>query len=415
MTMHATIIRTWIPDLSVGFVVLLFGLWEASTNLYSDFDTTVIPWIVVLGTTTAVTLVRKAGWWSLAILWLLLIVQATTMTDVMIVELAIVGVAFGLARWGSKTLLWTSGLSIPIATFFTLGYIGLLAGGIWRTRIARNLIVPLLDGGISWPLVILPMIAGMLALPWFAGLAARYWGTARDSRLSQAEAEAEAFAAHHERTQMEEIATLREGQARLARDVHDVVGHSLTVILAQAESAQFVDSADSEALKATMANIARSARSSLQEVRAVLSSPDGDLEYRTDLDTLIEATRASGNDITVTDSGAPRPLPPELATVAFRVLQEMLTNAIKHGRRDTAITITRDWGDQLRIAVTNHAEPGADGPEPSRGNGIDGMRRRLASVGGSLRVHIAAEPGAIFVASASLPLRAGRLVGTVGA
>jgi signal transduction histidine kinase len=213
---------------------------------------------------------------------------------------------------------------------------------------------------------------------------------------------------------MEEIATLREGQARLARDVHDVVGHSLTVILAQAESAQFLDGADSEALQATMANIAKSARSSLQEVRAVLASPDGNLELRTDLDTLIDATRASGNDIAVADTGVLRPLPPELATVAFRVLQEMLTNAIKHGRRDEAITVLRDWGDELQLTVTNHVDDRTDAPAASSGNGIDGMRRRLESVGGSLDVRGASESREIFTASATMPVRAGQALRTVG-
>jgi signal transduction histidine kinase len=414
--MRATIIR--VPDLVVGGLVLLLGFWEAYGNHLSGLDTTVIPWIVAIGTAAAVALVRRAGWCSLAILWLLLVLQATTMTDIMIVELAIVGVAFGLARWGSKALLWASGASIPIATFFGLGYIGLLADGIWSTRIARNLIVPIVDSGIRWPVVVLPMIAAVLALPWFVGLATRYWGAARASQQSQAEAEAEALSAYRERTQMEEIANLREGQARLARDVHDVVGHSLTVILAQAESAQFINSADPEALKRTMANIAESARSSLQEVRAVLVSPDGDPGHRTDLDALIDATRASGNDISVTDAGAPRPLPPELATVAFRVLQEMLTNAIKHGRRDTAITVAREWGDLLRITVTNSiggdpdAVAGSRDDQPS-GNGIGGMRRRLESVGGSLEVSAASGTPGVFTASAALPVRAGRMLGAV--
>lgn len=412
--MHSTIARAWVPDLVAGLAVLVLGFWEASANFSSGFDRTITPWFVVIGTAAAVGLVRRNGWFSLAILWLLLILQSATVTDVMLVEIAIVGVAFGLARWGSKALLWASGLSIPVATVFALGYIALLARGIWGTRIARNLIVPLLDSGISWPLVVLPMIAGMLALPWFVGLATRYEGAARASQRSQAEAEAEASLAHHERTQMEEIAMLREGQARLARDVHDVVGHSLTVILAQAESAQFVDSADSEALKRTMATIAQSARSSLQEVRAVLASPDGNLEHRTDLDTLIDSTRASGNDIAVTDTGLPRPLPPELATVAFRVLQEMLTNAIKHGTREESITVARDWGDHLLIIVTNHAEIGPDAPITSSGNGIDGMRRRLESVGGSLHVHGTSGSDAVFTASALLPVRAGRALGTVG-
>jgi signal transduction histidine kinase len=450
--MHSPIVRAWAPDVAIGLVILLLGFWEAYTNAYSGYSGGSVTLVVAFGTALAVALVRHAGWWSFGILWVLLVLQAATTTDLMVVELAVVGVAFGLARWGSRPLLWASGLSIPIATFFAISYVGILANGLWGTRVLRNLIVPLVDSGISWPLVVLPMIAGVLALPWFAGLAARYWGAARVSQRSQSEAEAEALSAQLERARMTEIASLREGQARLARDVHDVVGHSLTVILAQAESAQFLDSADPAALKRTMANIAATARTSLQEVRGVLASPDGDPEHRTDLDTLIDTTRASGNEIIVTDLGSPRPLPPELATVAFRVLQEMLTNALKHGRRDGAIAVTRQWDDRLRLTVTNHADvaaaagaevadkaDGADGADGvgtgaveaadttgatdaaavvdvadvARGSGIAGMRRRLESVGGALEVRDNTADTSVFTITAELPVRAGRSLETV--
>ena len=406
MTMHSGIARSWLPDLLLALIVLVFGMVEALVGLVTGLDNTVTPWLVTVGIALAVALVRHFGWGSLAILWLVFLVQSAGVGDVMLVELAIIGVAFGLSRWGSRALLWASGISIPIATAFALAYIGVLAQGLWATRIARNLIIPLTDAGISWPLVVLPLIAGILALPWLAGLATRYAIAARTSRQSQEVAEADAELAHRERSQMEEIALLREGQARLARDVHDVVGHSLTVILAQAESGQFVDSGDPEALKRTMANIALTARSSLQEVRAVLSSPDGTTQHRTDLDALVDATRASGSDIFVTDTGVPRPLPPELATVAFRVLQEMLTNSIKHGTRDSAIAVSRDWGEQLRIQVTNHARQDSSMPGSAGGNGIEGMRRRLASVGGHFEMRGASAVDPTFTASASLPIRA---------
>jgi signal transduction histidine kinase len=255
------------------------------------------------------------------------------------------------------------------------------------------------------------MIIGVLGLPWLAGLAVRSRKAAIASQLSQSHAEAEAESANQERSQMEEIAMLREGQARLARDVHDVVGHSLTVILAQAESAPFLDHTDPAALTRVMANIAESARSSLREVRAVLASPAGS-GHRSDLDALIDETRASGKHISVTDAGDPRPLPPELAAVAFRVLQEMLTNAIKHGQRDTAIAVTRVWDDRLRVTVTNTIGGDARAPATATatetGNGIGGMRRRLESVGGSLTAHGASGDGAHFAVTATLPVRARR-------
>ena len=104
--------------------------------------------------------------------------------------------------------------------------------------------------------------------PWLLGLALRFSARSQASRRSQVVAEAE-------RDQAAEIARLRDEQTRLAHDVHDVVGHSLAVILAQAESAQFRDDEDTEALKQTMTNIATSARGSLEDVRQVLAATSG--------------------------------------------------------------------------------------------------------------------------------------------
>jgi signal transduction histidine kinase len=211
--------------------------------------------------------------------------------------------------------------------------------------------------------------------------------------------------------------------------VHDVVGHSLAVILAQAESAQFREDDDSAALKQTMANIATSARGSLEDVRQVLAATSGagaPAARQADLDSLVEGVRASGHEVESTLVGAPQPLPPELEVVAFRVLQEMLTNAIKHGRRDRPVRVERHWEGDLRIEVRNEVTttpeetrpitvgPGPDdtgpldtGPPDTGGQGLAGMRRRLESVGGRLDVRRRSDPPT-FTATAWVPLRAAR-------
>jgi signal transduction histidine kinase len=398
--------RSWAPDLTAGVIVLALGLWEAFGNLASGYGNGV-SLLVVIGTAAAVALVRWAGWWSLSILWGMLIAQARTTTDLMLVELAIAGVTFGLSRWGSRALLWASGLSIPVATVLGAAYFSALARGFWATRVARNLFILLADNNIAWQLVVLPLIAGVLTLPWIAGLAARYWSAARVSQRSQKDAETAVLVAERERARMAEFAVLREEQARLARDVHDVVGHSLTVILAQAESGQYI--ADTTALKRAMANIATTARSSLYEVRAVLS-PEG-AAHLSDLDALIATTLRSGQAIETVTAGTPRPLPPELAAVAFRVLQEMLTNAIKHGRRGGTITVSREWVDRLVISVTNEIAEDQQLIAATGGSGIEGMRRRLESVGGFLDVRPDLDDRAHFTIAASLPLRANRALG----
>jgi signal transduction histidine kinase len=106
-------------------------------------------------------------------------------------------------------------------------------------------------------------------------------------------------------------------------------------------------------------------------------------------------------------------MPPDLEVVAYRVLQEMLTNAIKHGRRDAAVGVERHWEGELRIEVRNviGTEVGEADPEPTRpiataGQGLVGMRRRLEAAGGRLDVRRREEPGgATFTATAWVPVR----------
>jgi signal transduction histidine kinase len=131
------------------------------------------------------------------------------------------------------------------------------------------------------------------------------------------------------------------------------------------------------------------------------------------MDELVDNLRSSGHDVDLVEVGTPRPLPPELDTVAYRVLQEMLTNAIRHGRRDQPINVERHWHDGLRLEVRNAIDATADETQPipavgtaHGGHGLDGMQRRLASVGG--RLHVQRHDGdasVTFTATAWIPLR----------
>jgi signal transduction histidine kinase len=257
----------------------------------------------------------------------------------------------------------------------------------------------------------------VVAAPWPAGLMMRFLEQASTSQASMLAAEEAAAGAWRETEHAREVAHLRDQQTRLARDVHDVVGHSLAVILAQAESGQYLG--DTVKLKKTLRTIATSARSSLQDVRQVLSSTQDTSVERGDtdrFDSLIAGVRDSGHEIVATELGTPRQLPPEAAAVAYRVFQEMLTNAIRHGRRDRPITTERYWpptlspggfADTLRIAVTNVAEAsGHDGA--GAGRGLDGMRRRLEAIGGHLDVRRREQPaGPTFTVTAYVPVRSG--------
>jgi signal transduction histidine kinase len=337
--------------------------------------------------------------------WCICALQVLTGTQLLMAELAIGIVAFGTARWGSAVTVVASALSIPVAAGITVFWID---SGVFFSALDtagfRSLVDQTSRLDDRWQVSAALLGMSVLGVPWLAGLALRFSSRAQQSRASQEVAEAE-------RDQAEEIARLREEQAQLARDVHDVVGHSLAVILAQAESAQYLDEVDTQGLKRTMENIATSARSSLDDVRQVLSSTSGTAVTPTrhaDLDSLIEGVRASGHEVLASEVGMPQPMPPELDVVAFRVLQEMLTNAIKHGRRDQPVRVERHWEGDLRIEVTNAVAQATEETQPIQavpgGQGLDGMRGRLEAVGGRLDVRRRIDPST-FTATAWVPLR----------
>jgi len=403
--------RPWAPDVLAGLLVLVVALWDANRD--TSVTSTTGALFVVIGLAVAVALSRHAPGAALAVAWLVGLVHLVSGTGPMVSEVLLAVVAFGCARWGSTAVVWLSGLSIPLAAAVavlwldpSVFYDSLRVAGV--QGLARSAY----DGSNGWRVPAGLLGTALLMAPWLLGLALRFSARSQASRASQVEAEAE-------RDQAAEIARLREDQARLARDVHDVVGHSLAVILAQAESAQYLDDVDTEGLKRTMTNIATSARSSLDDVRSVLASTQGAAvpAQQGDLESLLDGIRASGHVVESTVVGTPQPMPPELEVVAFRVLQEMLTNAIKHGRRDRPVLVERHWEGDLRIEVQNaideegagdlsldDTQPVTAARSPETGQGLDGMRRRLDAVGGRLDVRRRTDPPR-FTVTAWVPVR----------
>ena len=356
--------------------------------------------IVTTGSALACALARHQGATALGVVWLTGLVHLWFGDQVMVTQLSVAYVAFALACWGGRSVLWASLASIPVGTLLVTTHVLDLLG-----------LDPVRGSGplsmvIGNYLLVGPVAALILGVPWLAGLAVR---TARSARVSQqARVEAEQEAARSD-----EIARLRAEQTRLARDVHDVVGHSLAVILAQAESAQFRDLKDERMIQETLANIAATSRRSLHDVRSVLSSTNDGSEAEvsggTDLNDLVEGVRTAGNEVEATVSGTPRPLPPEIHVVAYRTLQEMLTNALKHGRRGTTVRVDQYWDDGLYLEVENTVDTLAASSQDGPGLGQQGMVRRLESVGGRLDAGRATVDGEErYVARAWLPVRAAR-------
>ncbi len=415
-------LRAWLPEGALGVAVLLGGLLEVLDRDVPGPVPVVPTATVVVAVAAAVALSRRQPAAALVIVWLTALGQVATGTSVLTVEFAVAVVAFGCARWGRPATVVLSGLSIPAAAGFGLLLVTRGSYGFFRDI---NVLQELVDSAyrFSDTLLVGAVVLGLLtlAVPWLAGLLLRATARAQRSEVRQEQAEADTARALRETEQAREIAQLRDQQARMARDVHDVVGHSLAVILAQAESAQYRPD-DPAALKVTMATIATSARTSLQDVRRVLAGPQDALPTPNGaFEELLEGVRRSGTEVVATESGSPRPLPPELDVVAHRVVQEMLTNAMRHGRHDRPVTLERHWPEggwdrDLRIEVRNATPLPDSDPDPTApvpvddgppGQGLDGMRRRLESVGGRLDVRRREEPdGPTFTVTAWVPVSA---------
>jgi signal transduction histidine kinase len=286
------------------------------------------------------------------------------------------------ARHGSAATLWASGVLTPLAYVLT---------GAFLANPATDAVQRAEQAGLAaapTTLVTLALaVAAPLALPWLLGAGLRWRDRAERDRAALLRAEVET-AASQQRT-------------RLAHDVHDVVGHSLAVIVAQADSVRYLDATTPPEVQRILDTIADSARSSLTEVRHVLTE-DASARRDTDLDGLIDAFPSGAGTVRDRVVGVARPLPPDTAAVAHRVLQEMLTNVMKHGDGGT-VEVMRDWRDGLRVAVTNGVRPGVE-PSPS-GLGLASLRQRVTAAHGTLEVH---RDSARFTVEARLPLRGGQ-------
>jgi signal transduction histidine kinase len=222
-------------------------------------------------------------------------------------------------------------------------------------------------------------------------------------------AEERAEAERHDRERGEELAAAQE-RARISRDMHDVLAHSLSAIIGQARVARFDDSRTAPAL----ATIEETARESLHEIRGILRLlRAGDTEARpqpglADLSELVDRARSLGCAVTQTADGAPLSVSGAGQLAVYRFVQEAITNVTKHAYPGAAVDLALRWGDdQLTVTVANdHVRTGTQ-PEAATGMGLRGMRERLLAVGGSLATAGAdgAGPGR-FAVTAVVPARA---------
>jgi signal transduction histidine kinase len=196
-----------------------------------------------------------------------------------------------------------------------------------------------------------------------------------------------------------------EERTRIAREMHDVVAHHMSMIAVRAETAPYRLAGLPEDAQAELATIATAARSALTDMRrllGVLRSPDGEEAARApqpglpEVEGLVETARAAGVDVTCELSGI-QAVPGTVGLTAYRILQEALANAARHAPDGPVRVDGRGFADRLELSVRNRL---AGPPGRSEGHGLIGMRERAALLGGTLT---AGPRGAEFVVIATLP------------
>jgi signal transduction histidine kinase len=249
------------------------------------------------------------------------------------------------------------------------------------------------------------MLAGPSLIAWVLGDSMRYrraYYASLEERAARLEAERDAQA---------QVAAAAE-RARIARELHDVIAHNVSVMVVQADGASYTLDSEPDRARQALAAIATTGRQALAEMRRMLGVLRRDEEGTGtgraplpgigQLGELLEQTRAAGLPVSFRVEGVPQPLPEGAALAAYRIVQESLTNTRKHaGPQATAQVTLRYLEDGLVLKITDDG-PGTAAPSDGAGHGMTGMAERVALYGGW--VHAGPRPAGGYQVTARLPL-----------
>jgi signal transduction histidine kinase len=243
-----------------------------------------------------------------------------------------------------------------------------------------------------------PFPMAVVALCWLGGRNVR-------ARTKLAAELHEAAARAAEEREARAARAVAEERRRIAREMHDVVAHSISVMVVQAGGARSILPLDAARAEQAAGRIRRTGAAALAEMHTLLGVLDaGPLPSLAALPRLVEGAQHAGLPVTLAVVGTPRPLPAGAELAAYRVVQEALTNAIKHaGGAPTGVQLV--WGDaalELRIADRGGGE--LDAALEGGGHGLVGMRERVRPYGGD--VSAGRRAGGGYEVVASIPLAA---------
>jgi signal transduction histidine kinase len=177
---------------------------------------------------------------------------------------------------------------------------------------------------------------------------------------------------------------------RIARELHDVVAHNVSLMVIQAQAlGQTAREPGARGSAQTIAELGRDAMSEMHRTLDLMRADGAEEERKPqpaleDLGPLLERTHAAGVNVELSVSGAPRPLPAGVELSAYRIVQEALTNVIKHSGHDRALVELRYGKDGVKLEIVDHGAGDVSSDLPRCGHGLVGMRERVALFGGTL-------------------------------
>ncbi|MDP9164556.1 MAG: histidine kinase [Actinomycetota bacterium] len=233
--------------------------------------------------------------------------------------------------------------------------------------------------------------SGLVAAAYFAGSSLQE----RRAYLSSVLDRAQRLEA--EQAQNARLAVTQE-RTRIAREMHDIIAHSLTVMITLAEAARSASPAKHGPADLAMQQVAATGREAMDEMRRLLSvlrddattTPPGPQPGLPQLHELVESTRVAGLPVHFTITGAPRAASAAMETTIYRVVQEALTNALRHANKPKQVSVSlTSTPEALLISIEDDGQPARPGTPSTalarRGHGIIGMRERVAVFGGELQ------------------------------
>ncbi|MFD7698732.1 sensor histidine kinase [Streptomyces caelestis] len=385
---------TWVD----GFwAVVLFGISVFSGTTVEEPQGTDLPVLVVpvvLLLSLVVALRRRMPERMLVLALAVGLGQLITDVATLPADFALLVIVYTVAAVGAR---WASRLALTA---------GLCAAPLAQLRWPNE------DVGVATNLAITIFQAVPFALAWVLG------DSIRTRRAYFAQLEERAARLEKEREAQAKVAVAAE-RARIARELHDVVAHNVSVMVVQADGAAYVLDAAPDQAKKALETISSTGRQALAEMRRLLGVlrtgehqeageyvPQPDVRQ---IEDLVEQCRGSGLPVDFKVEGTPRPLPSGVELTAYRIVQEALTNTRKHGGPHAGASVRLVYFDDgLGLLVEDdgkgaphelYEEGGFDG----QGHGLIGMRERVGMVGGTLDA--GPRPGGGFRISVLLPLK----------